>query len=229
MTQRTRRGGSTKEGLRNLHQYKKMTDDEFEAFWENRSTGLEINQEFEKRVQRKLDEFERDYEVSDMKVNDFLALRALAQAFITLEDLEHYSYTLRHEGIDENTISKLARIGELMSAIRRDISTLQADLKISRKSRKGDKEESVLNFLEDLKSKAAKFYKDRMFYVFCPKCNMLMFTGWFLWPEGNNKVRLHCERVLENGEKCTGTVFVSSKELVDNRGVNTSNIPDFFK
>lgn len=218
-----------KESLRNLKQYRSMTPDEFEAHWEDKVTGLDVNIEFEARIQRKLEEFSKDYDVSDLKANDKLALRALAQAFITLEDYEHFSYTLRSGGLDEDKISKLSRIGDLMSSIRKDISTLQADLKISRRSRKGDKEESVINFLEDLKQKASKFYESRMFYVFCPKCKMLMFTGWFLWPDGNNKVRLHCERVLDNGEKCDGLVFISSKELLDNRGVNISDIPDTFK
>jgi len=84
-----------------------------------------------------------------------LTLRALAQAYITLEDYERYSYIIRTEekGIDLDRIYNLDKMSNIMSNIRKDISSMQTDLDITRKVRKGDKESNLINELEDFKKK----------------------------------------------------------------------------
>jgi hypothetical protein len=118
-----------------------------------------------------------------------------------------------------------------MSKLRGDISDMQNDLKITRRIRKGDQEETVISELERLKQKASEFYEQRMFYVWCPKCNMLLFTGWFLYPdEKMNKLTLVCNRPLdEEGNICGHKFTVTSKELLDKRGVNKDDIPESMK
>jgi hypothetical protein len=216
-----------KKKIRNLKQYKNMSEEEFEEIWEKKITNSVFPIEFEKRIDRKLKEFEDDYDLSDLKVNDKLVLRALIQSILTLEDLEKVVFEIRKEGFDDiDNVLKLEKISTVMNKLRNDISNMQTDLKITRKHRKGDKETSVINYLEDLKLKAKQFYESKMSYVFCPKCNMLLGTVWFLYPYGKNKLIFNCDRILENGEKCDGVVNISSKELMENRGTNNLNIPE---
>ena len=224
--------GMTKESLRNLVQYRDLSEEDFEKVWNEYSTGVVTNKEFENRIKDKINEFSKDYDLDDLKANDMLTLRALAQAYITLEDYERYSYIIRTEekGIDLDRIYNLDKMSNIMSNIRKDISSMQTDLDITRKVRKGDKESNLINELEDLKRKANEFYRERMFYVWCPKCKTLLFTGWFLYPEEpRNRIRLVCNRKLEDGSICGETLLIGSKELLENRGVNIEDVPEYFK
>ncbi len=224
------RGALNKDSLRNLRQYKNMSDEQFEDLWEDKVTGLEVSSEFEKRIKRKLDEFEEDYDLSDLKVNDKLTLRALAQVYIYLEDLENYSFNNRINGFDISSILELEKLNNMMSSLRKDISNMQNDLSITRKIRKGDQELTVASELERLKSKAREFYEQKMFYAFCPKCNMLLATAWFLYPdEKQNKIQLVCNRKLDSGELCGHKFQISSAELLNNKGTNSTMIPDTLK
>lgn len=221
---------SRKKQIRGLQQYKSLTDDEFEELWARKITGTAVNQEFEGRIKRKIDEFSQDYDIDDLKVNDKLVLRALAQSYIQLEDLENYAYTKRLEGIQDSEILTMEKMSNIMSSLRRDISKMQDDLKITRRIRKGDKEESVVKYIEDLKRKAKEFYESKMSYIWCPKCKMLLGTLWTHYPEEKgNRIQLICGREHPDGTKCNTKVQISTKELLDNYGVNISDVPDFFR
>lgn len=206
--------------MRNLPQYKNLSDEEYDEIWEKRITGVETDSLFEQRIQRKIDEFGEDYDLDDLKANDKLTLRGLAQAYITLEDLENYTYKVRFGGIEDGDIVKLEKINAMMSALRRDISSMQNDLKITRRVRKGDKEESVINYIEDLKQKAKKFYKEKMSYILCPKCNLLLATVWTMYPEGKNKITLTCNRKLQDGSRCGHTFTITTADLLEKKGAN---------
>lgn len=214
--------------LRNLNQYKDLTDDEFEELWDKKLLGIESNKEFEGRIERKIKEFGVDYDLDDLKANDKLTLRGLAQAYITLEDLENYFYGQRLVGIDDSMILGMEKMNNMMSNLRRDITNMQNDLKITRRIRKGDKEESVINYIEDLKVKARKFYQSKMAYIFCPECGMLLATVWTLFPESKNKINLTCNRSIPPlgdatvGTKCGCNFTVITKELV----IKGSNRPE---
>lgn len=219
----------SKNRIRNLRQYAKMDDDEFEALWEQKLTGVENINEFEKRIDKKIQSFSQDYDLDDLKANDKLTLRALAQAYITLEDLENYSYKNRLGGISDEKILYMEKVNNIMSSLRKDISSMQNDLKITRRVRKGDKEESVINYIEDLKQKAKRFYQSKMSYVFCPTCGMLLGTVWVLYPDSKNKLTFTCRReiILSDEQKqsekktyCDTVVTVTTKELMEKRGSN---------
>lgn len=212
-----------KRKLRNLTQYRELSDEDFEKVWEEHVAGVETNSLFENRIQRKIDEFANDYDLEDLKANDMLTLRALAQAFITLEDLERYTFRLRESGIDDTNLVKLDRINSMMSVLRKDISSMQNDLKITRKIRKGDEEESVVNYIENLKAKAKKFYSQKMNYIICPECKILLGTIWFMYPEEKNKLIFKCGRRLQNGSKCGHILTVTSQDLIKNKN---SNLPE---
>jgi len=210
--------------LRHLKQYQDLTDDEFNELMDKKALGVAPIKEFEKRIENKIEEFEEDYDLSDMKINDKQTLRNLAQALITLEDLEQFTYNLRQQGITDSNLMLHDKITSSMTRIRSDISKMQDDLKITRKSRKADKEESVINFIQDMQLKAKQLYEKRMSYVFCPECSMLLGTTWFLYPYADNKLSFKCKRKLDTGETCKGKAVVSSKELMEKRGTNKPSI-----
>lgn len=214
-----------KRSIRNLVQYRDMTDEEFDELFAKMVMDVAPVSEFEDRIEQKLLEFEEDYDLSDMKVNDKAILRGLCQNLLTLEDYEQAMYRLRMEGISDSNLTLIGKYHTFMSDLRRDISSQQDDLKITRKIRKGDREESVINFIEDQKQKAREFYESKMAYILCPECNMLLGTVWSLYPEDDkNKITYICHRKLESGRECGTKVTVNTKELLEKRMVNVTGI-----
>jgi hypothetical protein len=128
-----------------------------------------------------------------MKSNDLLVLRALAQALISLEDLEYLAY-VEKDNVGDGSLSRFEKLSKLISDLRADISRLQTDLKISRKIRKGEDTEDILTEIETLRENAHRFYKSKMAYIICPKCDMLLATVWVQYPEVNNKLSFVCNR-----------------------------------
>lgn len=211
----------SKEKIRNLKQYSGMSDEEFEQIWVKKYLVSEPSEKFEKRIEEKLEEFDSDYDLSEMKINDVASLRALVQAFISLEDYEQLLFKMRADGVSDASLNMIDKIGKAMSDLRSDISRLQNDLNITRKIRKTDQEASVIEYIDSLKEKARKFVESKMMYVFCPKCNMLLGTLWTLYPtDPRNKLALICNRKLDNGEICGEKVVVSTKELLNLGGSN---------
>lgn len=211
--------------MRNLAQYKDLSDTEFNQLMQDRSAKQEKSKSFEERITKKLEEFGEDYDLSDLKINDKDTLRALIQAQLTLEDYEQYIYIVRSQGINENTIYLLEKLQKAQSDLRNDISKFQTDLNITRKIRKSDQDVSVLAYVTGLKEKAKKFYDSKMSYIFCPKCDMLLGTIWTMYPTNErNKISLVCSRVLPDGNTCGEKVIIGTKELLASRGTNKREI-----
>jgi hypothetical protein len=217
-----------KSKLRNLAQYKNMPEDEFEELFEKKLAGVETNKNFESRVSRKIKEISSSYELDDMNSNDIVTLRSLAQALINLEDYEQAAYNLRTDGgINLDNITLVEKLSKVQSDLRRDIGEFQDDLKISRRIRKSDKEQSVVEYLDSLKKKAKEFYESRASYIYCPKCNKLLATIWTLYPEEKvNKLTLLCNAPDENNNICGEKIQVTTKELFEKFGTNNKNTPE---
>ena len=216
-----------KNKMRNLAQYKDMSDEEFNLLMaeETKSLGIETSKQLEKRIEEKLEMFSKDYDLSDLKINDREILRGMIQAIISLEDYEQYLWKIREEGINPDNIILIDKIQKVISDIRGDISKFQNDLNITRKVRKSDQETSVIAYIEGLKEKARKFYESRMSYIFCPKCNTLLGTIWTLYPESDkNKISLTCYHENPDGTLCNEKVVVGTKEMLAKRGTNNKEI-----
>lgn len=235
MTKQKRVSSYSKKRLRNLPQYKDMPDEELDELIESKILNITRHEGFERRIEEQIEKFGKDYDLDNLKINDMLTLRALAQAYIKLEDFENYDYALRtNEELKLDDMLDMDKLNNIMSKLRGDISKMQDDLRMTRKARKGDTEETVLSELERLKKLAEEYYEERMFYVWCPKCKMLLFTGWFLFPEEKlNKIQLKCNRKIpitdEEFKICGEKVVITSMELLKKRGVNIDEIPEFFK
>lgn len=219
--------------LRNLAQYKNMTDEEFKAAmlkldedWFQQELVV-LADTFEERVKKKMDEFREDYDLSDMKFNDKETLKILCKALITVEDYETILVRLRTASMFNlaKSVPLIKEFSKIISDTRRDISRLQDDLKISRKIRKSTKEESARADLARIKEQASKFYKKKMMYVFCKKCNMLLSTIWFLYPEKENTLSVVCSRRYTDDEgkvidTCGHVTTIASNRLLEKRGTN---------
>lgn len=216
-----------KNKLRTLKQYKDLSEEEFDQIYEEKLVGIQRNRAFEKLIQRKIKEISRDYEVDDLNANDHMTLRALAQAMVDLEALEQENHKMKKDGLDMSNINLIDRMSRMRSDLRSDISKMQTDLNISRRVRKQDTNTAIKDQFEELKRKAREFYQQKMAYIFCPKCKMLLATIWTLYPEEDkNKITLVCNRTMEDGSKCGHKFTVTTKELMEKRGTNFEDIPE---
>lgn len=190
---------------------------------EKRMSDVSSKEEFEKLIQKKINEIAEDYDLDDLNSNDKLVLRALAQAFLGLEETEFMYFKSRRE--DRLNVDQMERLGRTLNSLRKDISTLQGDLSITRKVRKNDKEASVADAVEEIKRRAKDFLESRMSYIYCPKCNMLLGSVWVLYTEDkSNRVTLTCNRRHEDGNLCGEVVNVKVKDLIEKRGTNVPSI-----
>jgi hypothetical protein len=214
-------GTQSKKQLRNLKQYEDMSDEEFDAIFANKGAA-EINYEaLEADIEKRLVEFEEDYDLSDMKINDRIVLRNLVVSMISLEALEEQFVGLR-ENLSDANILLIDRTSSVMSKLRHDISDMQNDLKLTRKIRKDSQEENFMTWLANTKEKAAKFYKKKHLYIFCPECRRLLATVWKLYPDELDILELQC-----GNKECNHHFTVLLADLYDagNRNLDDVEIP----
>jgi len=214
----------SKSQMRNLSQYKEMSDDDFDQMWEGNQYNISLSKDFEERIAKKIEEFSQDYDIEDLKINDKETLRAFVQAIIALEDYETIIFNIRTDkDISQNNINIVDRLGKIVSDLRKDISRFQEDLNITRKIRKSDRETSVVSYIANLKEQARLYYDSKMSYIYC-ECGMLLGTIWTLYPEESNTVKLTCHRELDDGSFCGKQTKVTTKELMEQRGTNRLDI-----
>jgi len=214
-----------KESIRNLIQYKNLSDDEFDEYYENTIlANIKLDNTFNDSIKDKIEELAKDYDIDDLKYNDKMQLDDLATAMVTLEYLQKVLFAENITGIDNDNIVFVDKLSRVISSIRSDVSKIQDDLKLSRKIRKSEKEENVLTYIENLRIQAKQKYEEVMSYIYCPKCKMLLGNTWFQYPEVDNSVTLVCNRVTDDGRTCGHTFTVTSKELMKNKGHNIKGI-----
>ncbi len=137
----------------------------------------------------KLDQFLKDYDVEDLTSGDMLALEELSRA---LAQLEIFGEMLKEQlGNEDVNLRAVQDLNKIISTARSDISKLQDDLKISRKTRK-EKTESVPDFIKDLKKRAKHFLESRLAYIYCPKCKTLLANVWLLDYNAGARFRFVC-------------------------------------
>lgn len=208
-----------KESIRNLIQYKNLSDDEFDEYYENTIlANIKLDNTFNDSIKDKIEELAKDYDIDDLKYNDKMQLDDLATAIVTLEYLQKVLFAENMEGVTSDNIVFVDKVSRVISSIRGDVSKIQDDLKLSRKIRKSEKEEDVLTYIEKIRHQAKEKYQEVMSYIYCPECKMLLCNAWFLYPSIDNSVSLTCNRTNENGKKCGHTFTVTSKELLENKG-----------
>ena len=183
----------TRKKLRNLKQFVDLSDEEFEEHFQRILEGAkaEDGAELEEQIAEKLSEFGEDYDLSDMKINDRLVLRNLIVSVISLEELEQTFSSLRTK-ISDSNILLLDRLSSIMTRLRKDISDMQNDLKLTRKLRKEGREETFIAWLDKLKNYAEEFYHEKSLSIFCKNCRRFLASVWLLYPEEENTLSVRC-------------------------------------
>lgn len=186
--------------LMTLKQYQGMTEEEvFEAYADSK------NQDYD-RIRRLKDKMALDYDLEDLNANDQASLDDLCTLYIRVEDLDlKIAEELKKDEPDHYAVQNM---NKTLTQWRDSISRIQTDLSISRKARKGDNETSVVAAWQSVKERAKTMLDERLSYIYCPKCKMLLSTTWFLYPENGNSITLTCGR-----EHCGHKFTVTSRQL----------------
>lgn len=209
-----------KNSMRNMRQYKDMTDDEFEEIYSNVVAGGEKDSVLQEKIDRLTEEFKAEYDLTDLLPNDRAVLKNLIQSMIDLEDYNDRVNLIKKQGISESNMVLIKTLNDICSTLRKNISEMQSDLKITRKVRQSDKDQSVLSTIEDLKLKAKKFYQQKMVWVFCENCNQLLATVWVQYSDHRSaKIKVHCHHKVED-KVCDFEKEYTIKDLVDKGGSN---------
>jgi hypothetical protein len=216
--------------LRNMRQYKNMSDEEFNELYQKVIIGVDKDTLLQERFDRIKAEYDNEYDLSELLPNDRATLDSLIQAQIQLEDFSSDLRQIRkEEGISSTNILLIRELNDACSKLRKDISSMQDDLKIARKTRKSEKEQSVLSFLEDLKKKASMFAHLKMSYIFCEKCGQLLATVWWQTDSKGNFISVECKHKLEDESICGWTKRFSTKELLEGRSNKPDLLPESMK
>lgn len=212
----------SKNKIRNLAQYKNMDQEEFdrvfdERFSEPKKESFSSPLDKENKIKEIINNLGKDYDLSDMKVNDLSQLNHYASLIIQLEDIEEEIEEQKDRGIDQTNITIIEKLNQMASRLRGDISSIFQDLGISRKFRKSENEQSVIDALTDIKNRARRYIEGKMVYVFCPKCRMLLFTGWVHYKEKNsNLLKCTCGKCGETFTEDLGRLYETDhKNLKD--------------
>jgi len=205
--------------LRNLKQYRDLSDEEFDELFEQEfEIPTETLEAMEKAIEQKIDELGEDYDLSDMKANDLRQIRSLAQVELQLDAIESQLYSIRLDsGYTVNNAALVEKLNRMASVLRSDASSIYNDLAITKKERKKDQEASVHEALENIRQKARKFAHQTMVYVFCPKCKMLLSTAWVMYKDRENLYTTQCK-------KCDAKLEVNLSELYETGNKNIKDI-----
>ncbi len=194
-----------------LKQYKGMTEEEvFEIYADSK------NQDYD-RIKALKDKMAEDYDLDDLNANDRASLDDLCTLYIRVQDLDQkIAEELRKDEPDHYNIQNMSKT---VSQWRDSISRIQTDLSISRKARRGDNETSIVAAFQNIKERAKTMLQERLSYIYCPKCKMLIATVWFLYPEGSNSITLTCGR-----EGCRHRFTLTSTQLAELGNKNLEDV-----
>lgn len=218
--------GRDPRSLRNLSQFKHMTDEEWDEYYKqsieedtkpdediDSITGMDPA-EFKGLVERQMERFKQDYDLSDMKINDIETLKALSEASVFLEIFSERSYHMMGAITTENLLI-LDKLETWRNNLIKSVTILQKSLGIDRESRNAEGSESLIEEIDEIKRRANEFYERKHQYIYCPNdnCTMLLATAWYLYPENDNELKLHCNR-------CNESFIVNSARILENGGRN---------
>lgn len=214
----------TRAALRSLPQYKDLPEEEFDEIYADHFASAEKGKAWEERTRKEIEEYQKAYDLDDLMPNDLATLRGLVQASLRLDDYEYTLNSLTAKGVSIDNLRVVEVLNKLCNDLRTSISQMQADLKITRKNRKSEAEQTVISALDTLKRKAKVFYEQKMLYIYCPKCHALLATVWLKnWGSKQNKFFLTCDNVVD-GVACQQDVHVSFAYLYEKK--MSSNIPE---
>ena len=146
--------------------------------------GYDLNQ--------KLETYLKTYELDDLnQANDLASLRQLAQYELIIESMQAELTSIKKVGEDTK------RIKDLNTALRDAVNSytsLQDALGIARKKRQSDSEESVLSYIDKLKSQSLKIWKDRLEILKCENCGLPLMKYYIYIKEKGDQGSIEAEK-----------------------------------
>lgn len=207
---------TTKKQYRNLVQNKDLSDEEFEERWEAFVLKKQVEAAIDdSRVDEIMRQFEDEYDLTGMNINDKLALEQIARNSIEIEELQKIQTQARLEG----SLMQVGTVSRIIKDLSSVVSSLQNDLDISRRSRQTNRGETLDEYLPEMQKKARAFLEERLAYIYCPECSMLVCNTWFTDWYSHNELHLTCPR-----SECQHQFTVTSKELINNRNKNIDGV-----
>ena len=168
-----------------------------------------------KQSELELNKLNEEYDLSDLATNDRRQLEELANA---LAQSTFFNALLEEESKKETPdIRRLKDIQALLTGIRKDVSTIQGDLKIDRKNRE-KKTESIPEYIKDLKDRGIKFLAARMSYIYCPKCKFIVGNMWLYDYTLGSKFKFICPR-------CENSFIVADSDLKTRKNLEDVLVP----
>ena len=168
-----------------------------------------------KQTEVELSRLNDEYDLSDLASNDRRQLEELASANA---QAAYFNMLLEEEAQKDSVdIRKLKDLQTLLTGNRKDISTIQGDLKIDRKNRE-KKTESIPEYIKDLKDRGLKFLAERMSYIYCPKCKFLLGNMWLYKYSMGSKFKFICPN-------CENSFIVADSDLEQRKNIDTALIP----
>lgn len=171
-----------------------------------------------KRVEEVLHSFYVDYDLADLNSNDQYQLIELATAIAQSETLNEQWDNLVGEEFNPQELKDLQII---LSRTRKDIISLQKDLEIARKDRQST-ETSPVEFIMGLKQRALSFLEERLSYVYCPKCKVLVSTLWLADYDKGSKFQFICNQ-------CENKFIVNDFDLGRRTNMESKIVPTRLK
>lgn len=206
-----KRKGFNIESLRNLPQYRDLSNEEFEEAVSNL-----LREETKELAQQYFDNFQKDYVLGDLKANDRIALEIIcwlyAQVRYNQDRIVDYQNAKDDPYADKGIKSLVADNEKIIKSI----TILENQLSISRSARLKEEGTEVVDVIQALREKASKFLEQKLHYIFCPKCNMLLANIWVLYrnePDAYD-LKFICKRE-EKGKACNTEVIVKPGDLVE--------------
>lgn len=204
---------TSKNRLRNLTQYKNLTDEEFDNVWADYQDQPDIDSDY--KVEKIMEDLARNYDIRDQYANDTLSLRELANLYVSLEALNHVEKQMMSDG----NYSQVNNIARIRNDYIKNASQLQNDLNITRKARQSDDGETLDTYLPSILKKARNFLDQKLAYIYCPECKMLCGNCWWTNWEVSNTMDVTCPRL-----ECNHKFRVTSLYLAEHNNKNVDGV-----
>ena len=198
--------------LRNLPQYRDLTDEEFEE----KIPGL-LHEEAETLAQEYFEQFQEDYVLDDLKANDKIAVEILCYLYAQVRYNQDRIHTLQGEESDyKDTRKGLSSLVTDNEKLIKSITTLENQLSISRTARLKEEGTNLVDLVATVRDKARDFLEKKLHYIYCSKCDMLLGNVWALYQDFDDAFEVHftCKRE-QKGKVCNTEVIIRPEDLND--------------
>lgn len=203
------RKGFNLQSLKNLPQYRDLTDEEFDE-----KVKELLQEEAETLAQEYFDKFQEDYVLDDLKANDRIAVEILCYLYAQVRYNQDKIHTLQQESEYKDTRRGLSTLVSDNEKLIKSITTLENQLSISRTARMKEEGTDLVDLVTNVREKAKDYLEKKLHYIYCPKCDMLLGNVWALYRDIDDafEFRFICKREMQQ-KVCNTEVIIRPGDL----------------